>query len=378
MSSLLTATNLRARWAAYQPRLRYGVRATIVALVAFWLGSVSDLPLHGIWVVLTAIVVTQMSAGGSVRASIEYMVGTLAGAIYAGVLGVALPHATPLALAGVLALTIAPLAVASAASPSFRAAPFSAVLVLLIAGQIGEGPVGSALLRVGEVALGAVIAVVVSFIVFPERAHSLAIETAVRILREMARVLPLLVRGCLHKLDPGDIRRIQDELGAAIASLQAITADASSERLLRFAADPDQAPLSRTLLRIRHDIVIIGRAAATPLPAALGQRLAPLLSRFAACASDFLRGCATALALRAPPPALGEVDAAHAAYTSELNALRRDALPTLSAVEAERIFALGFALEQLHREFGDLARCVRENARHRAGKAPSMPAPHPG
>jgi uncharacterized membrane protein YccC len=240
MSRFPAAMNLRARWAAARPRLRYGVRATVVALVAFWLGSVSDLPLHGIWVVLTAIVVTQMSAGGSVRASIEYMVGTLAGAIYAGVLGVALPHATPLALAGVLALTIAPLAVASAASPSFRAAPFSAVLVLLIAGQIGEGPVGSALLRVGEVALGAVIAVVVSFIVFPERAHSLAIETAVRILREMARVLPLLVRGCLHKLDPGDIRRVQDELGAAIASLQAITADASSERLLRFAADPDR------------------------------------------------------------------------------------------------------------------------------------------
>jgi uncharacterized membrane protein YccC len=323
----------------------------------------SDLPLHGIWVVLTAIVVTQMSAGGSVRASIEYMVGTLAGAIYAGVLGVVLPHATPLALAGVLALAIGPLAFASAASASFRAAPFSAVLVLLIAGQLGETSVGSALLRVGEVALGAVVAIVVSFIVFPERAHSLAIETAARILREMARALPLLARACLHKLDAGDIRRVQDELGAAIARLQAITADAGSERLLWLATHPDQAPLSRTLLRIRHDIVIIGRAAGTPLPAALAQRFAPPLSRFAACSSDFLLGCATALTLRTQPPPLDDVDAAHDAYTSELNALRRNGLPALSAVEAEQVFALGFALEQLHREFGDLTRCVRENAR---------------
>jgi uncharacterized membrane protein YccC len=378
MRSFLATTSLRARLAAERPKLRFGVRATVVALLAFGLASVSSLPLHGIWVVLTAIVVTQMSAGGSVRASIEYMVGTLAGAIYAGVLGVVLPHATPVALAGVLALTIAPLAFAAAASPSFRAAPFSAVLVLLIAGQLGEGPVGSALLRVAEVALGAVIAIVVSFVVFPERAHSLAIETAAGILREMARILPLLARGCLHKLDPGDIRRVQDELGAAITSLQAITADASSERLLRFAAGPDQGPLSRTLLRMRHDIVIIGRATATPLSAASAQRLAPLLSRFAACASDFLRGCATALALRAPPPSVRDVEAAHDAYTGELNALRRDGLPALSAAEAEQVFALGFALEQLHREFGDLARCVRENARRRGGKAQPTPSPHPG
>ena len=374
MRNFLAAMNLRAHWAASRSKLRYGLRVTVVALVAFWIGSFSDLPLHGIWVVLTAVVVTQMSAGGSVRASIEYIVGTLAGAIYAGVLGVIVPHATPLALAGVLALTIAPLAVASAASASFRAAPFSAVLVLLIAGQLGETPAASALLRTGEVALGSVIAIVISFLVFPDRAHSLAIETAAGILREMARVLPLLARGCLHKLDAADIRRVQDELGAAITSLQAITADASSERLLWFATRPDQAPLSRTLLRVRHDIVIIGRAAGTPLAAPLAQRLAPLLSRFAACASDFLLGCATALALRGEPPSLDKVNTAHDDFTSELNALRRDNLATLPAAEAEQVFALGFALEQLQRDFGDLTRCVREIARHRASKAPSPPS----
>jgi hypothetical protein len=33
---------------------------------------------------------------------------------------------------------------------------------------------------------------------------------------------------------------------------------------------------------------------------------------------------------------------------------------TLSSGEAERLFALGFAFEQLHENFADLARCVRE------------------
>jgi uncharacterized membrane protein YccC len=372
MKRLLAAMNLRGRWAAERPKLRYCVRATTVALVAFWLGHVSGLPLHGLWAVLTAVVVTQMSAGGSVRASLEYMVGTLAGAIYAGVLGVLLPHATPLALVGVLVLAIAPLAFAAAAHPSFRAAPFSAVLVLLIAGQLGESLLGSAAVRVSEVALGAGIAIVVSVFVFPERAHSLALDTAGRILREMARILPLLMRGCLQKLDPAEIRRIQDELGAAVARLQAIAADASGERLLRLATDPDQGPLSRTLLRIRHDFVIIGRAAATPLRAALASRLVPLLTRIAASASDFLLGCATALTLHTPPPSLGEVEAALLAFTAELDALRREGLPeNLSAVDVEQVFALGFALEQMQRDFADLARCVREYAQPRSGKARS-------
>ena len=57
------------------------------------------------------------------------------------------PHTTPIALGGILVLAIAPLALAAAFNPSFRVAPFSAVLVLLISGQLNEGPVESALYR---------------------------------------------------------------------------------------------------------------------------------------------------------------------------------------------------------------------------------------
>ena len=46
------------------------------------------LPLHGLWVVLTATVVTQLSVGGSLRAGLEYVLGTLGGALYAGIVGV--------------------------------------------------------------------------------------------------------------------------------------------------------------------------------------------------------------------------------------------------------------------------------------------------
>src|ERR1700721_2490730 len=126
MKRLLAAMNLRDRWAAARPKLRYCVRATTVALVAFWLGHVSGLPLHGLWAVLTAVVVTQMSAGGSVRATVEYMIGTFGGAIYAAITGLLIPHTTAIAQGGVLAFTIAPLALAAALNPNFPVPPFSA------------------------------------------------------------------------------------------------------------------------------------------------------------------------------------------------------------------------------------------------------------
>ena len=44
--------------------------------------------------------------------------------------------------------TLADLAFAAASNPNFRVAPFSAVLVLLLGGQLGEGPIESALIRV--------------------------------------------------------------------------------------------------------------------------------------------------------------------------------------------------------------------------------------
>jgi len=92
-------------------------------------------------------------------------------------------------MAGVLALTIAPLAYAAAFNPIFRAAPFTGAIVLLIGALVGEGPVQSALYRLLEVTLGGGVAVLVSLLVLPERAHGLALNAAARILDLLAQLL---------------------------------------------------------------------------------------------------------------------------------------------------------------------------------------------
>ncbi|MFZ3228142.1 MAG: FUSC family protein, partial [Xanthobacteraceae bacterium] len=63
---------------------------------------------------------------------------------------------------------------------------------------------------------------------------------------------------------------------------------------------------------------------------------------------------------QAPPP-LDAVESALEAYAAEVAALRRDGVTrSLTDDAAERFFALGFALEQMHTNFMDLGRCAAE------------------
>lgn len=368
--------NIHTQIATYRPQWRFCLRMTASGLIAFAVGQFLHVPLQGLWMILTAIVVTQASAGGSLRATLEYVVGTVGGAIYAAVIGVLIPHGTPLAEAGLLALAIAPLALLAAFNPNFRVAPFSAVLVLLIAGRFGEGPIESAVTRSTEVALGGLIAVLVSLLVFPERAQHSRLSAAVRLLQQLARELPEILAGFTRTLDPAENSRIQNDIGRAVTDFQQITAEAEHEQIVSFVVQPNPGPLSRTMLRLRHDLVIIGRAAAAPLPDFLHERLGPPLHRVGDAASDFLNKSADALGRRDPSPPLDGFETALAAYSAAVEAVRSAGLTRpLTASEVEPIFTVGFALEQLHQNFIDLRRCVQDYARRqRRKKEPVTPA----
>ena len=89
-------TRARARLSPYRAQLRFCLRMTAAALLAFALAQIWNIPLNGLWAVLTAVVVTQMSVGGSLHATTEYLLGTIGGAIYAATIGVLIPHPTTL------------------------------------------------------------------------------------------------------------------------------------------------------------------------------------------------------------------------------------------------------------------------------------------
>lgn len=95
------------------------------------------------------------------------------------------------------------------------------------------------------------------------------------------------------------------------------------------------------------------------------------MTRFGEEAAAFLRVAGVAIANRRPPPDLQPVEAALADYGAEIAAIRRDGLTrALETDDVERLFALGFALEQAGRDLADLGPRIREIARG-AGRRPA-------
>lgn len=350
----------------FRPRMsqvRLGLRVTVAVLLAFVVGHVLGVPLAGLWAVLTALIVTQMSVGGSLKASIEYLVGTLGGAVYAGAIATLIPHDNEPALVAVLAFALGPMALLAAMNPSFRAAPFTAAVVVLGATTTHAGPIGAALYRVLEVALGAAAGIVVSLLVLPARAHVLVAGAGARTLELMAQALPDLLAGFLRQLDLARMSAVHADIFAAFAQVDTRASEARREQMTYLAAEPDPGPLLRTLLRLRHDLVMLGRAAATPLPERLQARLGPLLTRFGEAAGEYLRASGIALKAGNEAPPLAAVEAAVEAFAAEVAVLRREGLlRELPTDDVERFYTLSFALEQLHRNFDDLARCLTEFA----------------
>jgi uncharacterized membrane protein YccC len=349
----------------HKAQLGLALRVTIAALLSFLLSQLLHVPLP-LWTVLTAVVLTQVTFGRSLKATLDYVVGTLSGAVYAGAVAAPFSQANEIALIGVLAITVAPLALLAAINPSFSVATFTGVLVILVPGITHVSPIESAFYRVLEVGLGGLTALAVSFLVLPARANALAIEAAVEMLELMARSLSELFTGFTQSRDGTAIRRVQDSIGGALARLDPLAAEARHERISFLAAGPDLGPLLRTLLRLRHDLVMIGRAASVPLPEAFQIRFGAPLARVGNSGDDYLRRSAKALGTRRDPPELGAAEAAFDDCAEALDTVRREGLTRDLPVDTvERMFALGFALEQLRQNFRDLERCVREAARRR-------------
>jgi uncharacterized membrane protein YccC len=375
MNRLTTTWSQLGVWSAsHSAELRLCVRSTTAAVLTLAAAQVLHLPI-ALWAVLTAVILTQISVGRSLKASMDYLVSTLGGAIYAGAIGAFVPHDNALAVYAGLALALAPAVLLAALNARFSAAPFTAVMVFFGPTITHTGPIAAAFERVVEVAVGCVVGLFVSLVVLPARAHNLVIEAATEMLALMARFLPELFAGFTGSLDRQALADMQNRIGEDLARLDRLAGEAVHERITRLGAEPDQRPLLRTMVRLRHDVIIIGRAALAPLPGAFLPRLRPHVTRISEECADYLRASGAALSGRQAPVALDAVDSALDGYAAEFAALRREGLTRELPDDAvERIFAFGFALDQLRLHLRDLARCVAELAAADGGDVASVAA----
>src|SRR5207245_11294618 len=160
---------LSARTRSRKAQLALALRVTLAAAAAYAIATALHLMLP-LWAVLTSLIVTQMSVGRSLKATRDYMFGTIGGAIYGGAVAVLIPHSGEGGLLALLVLAVAPLAFIAAINPSLSAATVTAVIVLLVPTMHHSDPMTSAIDRVSEVAVGAITGLLVSFLVLPSRA----------------------------------------------------------------------------------------------------------------------------------------------------------------------------------------------------------------
>jgi uncharacterized membrane protein YccC len=341
-------------------QLALAFRVTMAAAVAYAIATALHLMLP-LWAVLTSLIVTQMSVGRSLKATRDYMFGTVGGAIYGGAVAVLIPHSGEGALLALLVLAVAPLAFIAAINPSLNAATVTAVIVLLVPTMSHGNPLDSAIDRVLEVMVGALTGLLVSFFVLPSRAHAQIRLSAARTLELIAAALSELLAGLTRGRDNEALHQIQDGIGTALVGLNATGAEAERERAAHLSSGPDTGPLLRTILRLRHDLVMIGRASVTPPPSELQARLAAPLVKVSDAIANYLRSIAAALRSGVGAPAIWPVHEALQGYAAEVASLRSEGLTRgLPGDVAERFFALGFSLEQMRQNLKDLERCVAE------------------
>jgi uncharacterized membrane protein YccC len=339
----------------YGGELRLALRTTLAALISFALAHLFQLP-QGYWAVLTSVIVMQGSVGGSLKASIDRMIGTFAGAIWGVAVTLAIPHHGTPALALTLALALGPLALVAALKPSFRVAPVTAIIVLLSTTSIQAGPVPYAVDRVLEIGLGCIVGLAVSLLVLPGRAHGLLAGSAADVLRALTELMEILLRDLAESPDRAVILDIHRRLRRAMARAETLAEEAKRERANRLTDEPDPDPVIRNLRRLHHDLTAVGRAVAAPMPLRGRQHLAEPVAALRRAIADFLTDAASA-----SPPPLGAVDTALVAFDEAIAAMRRSgALREHSGETVAQVYGLVFALQQLRENLRDLADRIAE------------------
>src|ERR1700722_11680504 len=225
----------------HRPAIRLSVQMTAAGLAAFAVGELLGLA-QIYWAVLTAIIVTQASIGGSLKASIDRFFGTIGGAGWGGAGSLAVPHASALLLGLALAIALIPLAAGVALWPRYRVAPVTAAIVLL--GTVSQSGVAAAALdRVLEIGLGSVMALGVAVAVMPARAHLLLFAAARDALAAMREQGVLLLGGIEAPGAPAAVLSLHDRTRAAIERAYAVAEEVTQERVSRLADTSDPEPL---------------------------------------------------------------------------------------------------------------------------------------
>lgn len=341
--------------------LGLATRIVVAGVLTFILCHV--LALKSLWAVLTAVIVMQASVGASLKATLDRFAGSIGGAFWGICVLIAVPRSTALSTGLALAITLVPLAVVAAFKPAYRVAPVTGVILLLTPMLPDRTPWLVGLDRILEVGIGSLVALAVTLLVFPVRAHETLARAAGDALGLLADLIEQLAHAIAGRGDAKAITELHHDIRQAITRAEDVAEEAVRERASYLVHAPDPQPLCRTLRRIRHDLTMIGRTVETPHSAPPVAALTQTAELAVEAIAAYLRSGAEALADRHGAPPMTAVEQALSAHGAAVAEARRvGATRDLADEQVARIFGLAFGFVQLKENLEDLSARIDEFA----------------
>ncbi len=354
--------------AGHKGEARAAIRATVAGLLSYAVAALFGLP-EPYWAVMSTLLVIQSTIGASLQSSFDRLAGTIGGVVYGGFVGWLIPGHDAQSVLLALAVALIPLTLLAAASSRYRIAPVTAVIALILPREVDTGPVQFAFERTIEVGIGGFVAVAVAFLVLPSRGRRLLAEATAAAFRALADALSALAAGSGPSAQDASVVSLLAEVDVKRKGLDDAVTETQRERRMHLTDDPDPTPLLLATNRIRTDIVMLFRATREPFPEIVRERLDPLLGRVADEASSHLRALADAVETEGALPAPDGLRSAMGECSAQLGAVRSAALSqSLANDVVERLFSLGFAVEQLGDNLTALTDCCAPYGRPAAAR----------
>jgi len=344
----------------HRPELVHAVRLTTAGVAAFALFRALGMP-QALWAVITALLVTQSSVGGSLKAAADQLVGSLFGAACGASIAFAMPPDGLLLSAAALVAALAPLSILAAFSAGFRIAPITAVIVLL--GDLGPdmGPLGLAAYRILVVGLGCGVGLLVSALVVPAQASRSVLAVAARMATLMAEQLEALASRSVT--GRSDLGALAGQIRESLNRMETLVENSARERRSWLTDVPDGTALLRTMVRLRYDLSMLRRTAREAGHDMLPEHLAELWSRAARSGAATLRGSSQVLSGRQAPEERNAFAQAVREYRGAVEGMKQtDLTGAFSTAALGRLFETGIVLEQFRRDLDDLLERSREIA----------------
>jgi uncharacterized membrane protein YccC len=325
--------------------LAFAARTSLTACAAYGVASLLGLE-QPMWAPVSALIVVQGSARGTLRALVDRVLGTAIGAVAAVAVSALLAsHGAPMVvqIAAAVALVAA---VVATFRPAARVATWTSVIVLMSTITPGQ-PAKNAAWRLAGVALGAVVAALVGLVVGPAASGGALRRELGTALGAMADTLR---RGAGGEASPGAV----DAAETALRRCEALLADARRLRSVGDARSDAGAAVEATR-RLLHSLVTLGRLLA-PVRGDAGVAVNAVVDEATGMLAGHLEALADAIDGGGEPPDPADLDEIVHAVAAAVRGLRADGvMRRLSDAEAQAIYLRRFALERAVRDTADVS-----------------------